>query len=107
MMESRMENFIAGFEILGRRFESSSDLRANVEMALVNRTRLRSGCPHCALDLRATIRRGRITRLSGDVKRVINEVAKILDKKNVAWTQRVGSAIGRRRPTGELAEFLR
>jgi hypothetical protein len=41
-----------------------------------------------------------------DIKHVINEVANILDVKSVAWTQRVGSAIGRKRPTGELADFL-
>lgn len=41
-----------------------------------------------------------------DIKRIINEIAVILDKKNVPWTQRVGAAIGRARPSGELATFL-
>lgn len=45
-------------------------------------------------------------RKDADIKRVINEVAIILDAKSVAWTQRVGSAIGRKRPIGELENFL-
>ncbi len=45
-------------------------------------------------------------RRTEDLKPVIKEVAWILDPKHVPWTLRVGSAIGRRRPTGDLAEFL-
>jgi len=45
-------------------------------------------------------------RQYGDFKDIINEIAAILDAKNVAWTQRVGTAIGRSLPTGQLAKFL-
>lgn len=48
----------------------------------------------------------RWNRKSEDLKLVINEVSKILDSKNVHWTRRVGTAIGRARPTGQLASFL-
>ena len=41
-----------------------------------------------------------------DLKGVINEVAKILDDKNVPWTVRVGKIVGSERPTGQLGEFL-
>ena len=45
-------------------------------------------------------------RQNHDLKEVVNEVAKILDDKNVPWTVRVGKRIGTERPTGQLAEFL-
>jgi predicted ATPase len=41
-----------------------------------------------------------------DVKDVIDEVASILDGKNIHWTVRVGVAIGRSVPQGQLREFL-
>lgn len=41
-----------------------------------------------------------------DIKRVINEIAQIVDAKPIHWTVRVGRAIGRSRPEGQLAEFL-
>ena len=41
-----------------------------------------------------------------DIKEVIGEVARILDPKSLLWSQRVGVAIGRTRPDGELADFL-
>ena len=41
-----------------------------------------------------------------DLKRVINEIAKILDDKNVPWTVRIGKIVGSERPTGQLGEFL-
>lgn len=41
-----------------------------------------------------------------DIKDCINEVAAILDAKPVHWTVRVGTAIGKQRPTGQLADFL-
>ena len=40
---------------------------------------------------------------NGDFKDVINQLAVILDPKQVPWAQRVGVAIGRARPTGDLA----
>jgi len=40
------------------------------------------------------------------VKHCIGEISKILDPKNVHWTIRVGSRIGRAKPTGQLADFL-
>lgn len=45
-------------------------------------------------------------RKNGDFKLVINEVAAILDPKNVLWTVRVGAKLGQARPSGQLAEFL-
>jgi hypothetical protein len=41
-----------------------------------------------------------------DLKDVINEVASILDPKNIHWTVRVGVALGRCAPVGQLREFL-
>lgn len=41
-----------------------------------------------------------------DIKHLINELAAILDQKNVHWTKRVGTAIGKAKPSGQLAEFL-
>lgn len=45
-------------------------------------------------------------RQKHDVKRLINEIAKILDKKNVPWAVRVAQVIGRSRPQGQISEFL-
>jgi len=45
-------------------------------------------------------------RQNADLKEVIDQVAQILDPKNVPWTVRVGHRIGRERPTGQLADFL-
>ncbi len=45
-------------------------------------------------------------RQNHDLKVVINEVANILDDKNVPWTVRVGKRIGTERPTEQLPEFL-
>lgn len=45
-------------------------------------------------------------RKTCDIKKVIEEVATILDPKRVHWTIRVAKAIGIGRPTGQLAEFL-
>lgn len=45
-------------------------------------------------------------RMKDDLKDVVNEVSRILDKKNVHWTVRVGHAIGRSKPAGQLGEFL-
>lgn len=41
-----------------------------------------------------------------DVKDVIEQISFILDPKGVHWTSRVGRAIGRQRPEGQLADFL-
>jgi hypothetical protein len=45
-------------------------------------------------------------RKDEDVKNVIAEVSLAIDLKHVHWTQRVGVAIGRSKPTGQLATFL-
>jgi len=45
-------------------------------------------------------------RKSADLKAVINEISSVLDPKNVHWTARVGAAIGRSRPSGQLKEYL-
>lgn len=45
-------------------------------------------------------------RAAADLKGIISEIATILDPKGIAWTHRVGVAVGRRRPSGELEAFL-
>jgi len=45
-------------------------------------------------------------RQNDDLKPVINEIGGIIDPKHVHWTQRVGVAVGRAKPTGQLATFL-
>lgn len=45
-------------------------------------------------------------RQMDDIKDVINEVSLAIDPKRVHWTQRLGVAIGRSKPTGQLAMFL-
>jgi energy-coupling factor transporter ATP-binding protein EcfA2 len=45
-------------------------------------------------------------RKTSDIKKVIEEIATILDPKRVHWTIRVAKAIGVGRPAGQLAEFL-
>ena len=41
-----------------------------------------------------------------DIHDVVNQITQILDPKNVHWTIRVARAIGDKRPTGQLHEFL-
>lgn len=46
-------------------------------------------------------------RKQDDIKDVINSIVDALDPEHrVPWTKRVGKAIGKARPTGQLAEFL-
>lgn len=45
-------------------------------------------------------------RRNQDLKDVIDEIATILDGKSVHWTVRVGVAIGRSVPAGQLHDFL-
>lgn len=45
-------------------------------------------------------------RRSVDLKEIIEEVSRILDSKNVHWTIRVGTRVGRARPSGQLADYL-
>lgn len=45
-------------------------------------------------------------RKSGDFKQVIQQIALILDPKQVSWTTRVAQTLGRSHPTGQLADFL-
>jgi len=45
-------------------------------------------------------------RQSEDIKGVINEISLAIDPKGVHWTQRVGVALGRSKPEGQLAAFL-
>jgi len=45
-------------------------------------------------------------RADGDFKNLIHEISAILDSKQVHWTIRVGQAIGKARPTAQLADFL-
>lgn len=41
-----------------------------------------------------------------DLKRVIHEIAEILDQKQLNWSYRLGKIIGKQKPTGMLAEFI-
>lgn len=45
-------------------------------------------------------------RKNGDIKAIIQEISHTLDIKNVHWTIRVAQATGRKRPSGQLADFL-
>ena len=45
-------------------------------------------------------------RKEADLKEIIEQLALILDKKPVHWTQRVGRVVGRNRPSGQITEFL-
>jgi hypothetical protein len=45
-------------------------------------------------------------RRETDLKAVANEVARILDDKNLHWTVRVGKLLGECKPSGQLADFL-
>jgi hypothetical protein len=47
-----------------------------------------------------------VDRKTADLKGVMNELMLILDEKGVHWTLRVARAIGEKRPTGQLADFL-
>jgi predicted ATP-dependent endonuclease of OLD family len=49
---------------------------------------------------------GGMDRMRGDFKQYIGEISRSIDPKNVDWTIRVGQAIGREKPTGQLEEFL-
>jgi len=43
---------------------------------------------------------------SADIKEIINEIAKIIDDKQLHWTHRVGKVLGKEKPLGQIAEFL-
>ncbi len=45
-------------------------------------------------------------RMHDDIKNCVQEVSAILDSKHVHWTVRVGRAIGKSKPTGQLEQFL-
>ena len=45
-------------------------------------------------------------RPTEDVKQLISEISLATDPKHVHWTQRVGVAVGRNKPVGQLATFL-
>jgi len=45
-------------------------------------------------------------RRNHELKRVIENISRIIDPKAVPWTLRVGATIGRARPIGQLADFL-
>lgn len=47
-----------------------------------------------------------INRQTSDVKNIINEIAEILDPKNLLWTVRLGKLIGKEKPEGMLGEFI-
>ena len=44
--------------------------------------------------------------MAGDIKPCINKLTRLLDAKGVHWTIRIGKAIGRETPAGELRNFL-
>jgi|APSaa5957512535_1039671.scaffolds.fasta_scaffold27089_5 hypothetical protein len=41
-----------------------------------------------------------------DCKDIINELSKILDTRNLVWSQRIGKELAKTHPVGELADFL-
>jgi hypothetical protein len=45
-------------------------------------------------------------RKTVDCKRVINQIAQILDSKNLPWARRLGKVLAKERPRGQLADFL-
>ncbi len=45
-------------------------------------------------------------RRNVDIHNMMEEITKILDPKNVHWTLRVSRAIGEKRPSGQLQDFL-
>jgi hypothetical protein len=45
-------------------------------------------------------------RKQHDIKPVIEQITQALDKRNVPWSIRVATAIGRSRPSGQIREFL-
>lgn len=45
-------------------------------------------------------------RKNEDIKGVIHQITQIIDPKNVHWTIRVATALGKDRPRGELADLL-
>lgn len=45
-------------------------------------------------------------RTTIDLKRVIHEVAEILDPKKLHWTVRLGKYLGKTKPAGQIADFL-
>lgn len=47
-----------------------------------------------------------IDRRKDDLKKIINEIAEILDPKKLLWTVRLGKIMGSGRPVGMLADFI-
>lgn len=45
-------------------------------------------------------------RKTVDCKNVINQVAQILDEKNLNWAYKIGKILGKSKPGGQLSEFL-
>ncbi len=45
-------------------------------------------------------------RKNGDFHNYIKEISFMIDPKNVSWTKRVGTTIGKNKPTGQLLDFL-
>lgn len=45
-------------------------------------------------------------RADCDIKNLINQIAEIIDPKNLHWTVRLGRVMGSAIPSGQLAEFL-
>jgi predicted ATPase len=45
-------------------------------------------------------------RRTHDLKDVINQVAQILDERDLPWSFQIGKCLGASRPSGQLAEFL-
>jgi predicted ATPase len=45
-------------------------------------------------------------RENEDIKPVINDIASILDSKQIHWTRLLGGVLGKNKPTGQLAAFL-
>lgn len=49
---------------------------------------------------------GSLERKTADCKNVINQIARILDEKNLHWAYRIGKILGQNKPSGTIADFL-
>ncbi len=45
-------------------------------------------------------------RRTVDLKPVINDLEKILDKHKLSWTQRIAKVLSKKKPSGQLEDFL-
>lgn len=80
-------------ETLGHTWESAFEVLVELEQII-------------PADKVAALANVRVDRRYGDLKGLMNHIAHALDAKNVPWTIRVSSAIGKAKPVGSLMEYL-